>query len=355
MEDLWEIRSSNNALQKYNMSQRDVDRQIISLSLKSQILSKLTGYVASSENTSSEPILYHSQLINYKNVAETASASSNQSINGGSNNTMGMVNRYSPTFAAPGNIYSSKSRSNSNGDNITSTSTYKIAMLKDQFVRADIKGYKSVDICFVVDCTRSMQTYLNTIVNNIKEIVRQVKEHIDRMSIRLSFVGYRDFGDAEVATYSFSEDTEDFKKHVSTIKAKGGGDGPEDVLDGLYQVSELEWFSRTKILFHIADEPVHNHGSVKYNTSCDDRAHPKGYTVENVLKKLQEKMINYYFFVKINNSTDTMTNKFASLYNNPNANFNFKVLNMGTDVTQFLPMVTQSIMNSINAMSRNYQ
>ncbi len=100
---------------------------------------------------------------------------------------------------------------------------------------ADLKKAEKVDICFMLDCTGSMDPYINEAKSVIHKIVDNLKRKFQNFELRAAFVGYRDHGDGakRITLFSFSSNIDDFKTFVSLVDATGGADGPEDVFGGL--------------------------------------------------------------------------------------------------------------------------
>ncbi|XP_064600689.1 uncharacterized protein LOC135466866 [Liolophura sinensis] len=133
----------------------------------------------------------------------------------------------------------------------------------DRVQRPDLAKHDSsvLDLAFVMDCTSSMGSYINQARDNIRTIVEQIvaKETSD---VRLALVEYRDHPPQD---QTFVTRPHDFTGSVSTMKgwlencsAKGGGDRPEAVADGLHDLLKLSWRDKsTKICVFIADAPPH--------------------------------------------------------------------------------------------------
>lgn len=100
---------------------------------------------------------------------------------------------------------------------------------------ADLKKAEKVDICFMLDCTGSMHSYINEAKSVIHKIIDNLKRKFQNFELRAAFVGYRDHGDGakRITLFSFSSNIDDFKTFVSLVDATGGADGPEDVFGGL--------------------------------------------------------------------------------------------------------------------------
>ena len=57
---------------------------------------------------------------------------------------------------------------------------------------------KTLDLCFVVDLTASMQWWLKTVSDKMEEIIHDNLERMgDFAKVRVAIVGYRDYDDKE--------------------------------------------------------------------------------------------------------------------------------------------------------------
>ncbi len=101
---------------------------------------------------------------------------------------------------------------------------------------------QEVDLCFCLDCTRSVgninkvsqQDCINTIREFIEKIIDLMKVKFSYSKIHLAIVGYRDIcdGDEQFEILDFTEDIKEFRNKLKSLEAKGGGDECEDVLGG---------------------------------------------------------------------------------------------------------------------------
>jgi hypothetical protein len=101
-----------------------------------------------------------------------------------------------------------------------------------------------VDIAFIVDTTGSMGPF-------IAAAQRQMVSMIDglaaaaNVSMRLGIVQYRDHPPQDKLVseaFDFTADRKIAQATIAALKADGGGDGPEAVLDGVYAAClELTW------------------------------------------------------------------------------------------------------------------
>ncbi|XP_046841768.1 alpha-protein kinase vwkA-like [Xenia sp. Carnegie-2017] len=175
---------------------------------------------------------------------------------------------------------------------------------------------QSMNLCFLVDCTGSMSSYIKGVKEKIQEAVNKCKNMFPGFEFSVAFVGYRDHGDGDdrIVFLDFRESISEFETFVKAIVAKGGGgDRAEDVFGGIEQVTKLSWSKHTRIMLHIADAPCH--GNRFHTMSVQDNypeGDPHGLKVEDLLSKLQ-KMNILYWFAKIGDITNEMIEVFQSL------------------------------------------
>ena len=110
-----------------------------------------------------------------------------------------------------------------------------------------------VDIVFVMDSTASMGHYIQDVKAHISEMAEDIVDRFLNCTVRVGFVGYRDFteGEKRLETLNLTNQTDEFIEFVGKIKAYAGGDVPEDVLGGLNQALDLSWKAENRIIFHI--------------------------------------------------------------------------------------------------------
>lgn len=145
-----------------------------------------------------------------------------------------------------------------------------------------------------------------------------ITESYPECQLRVAFVPYRDYEDAEQDdreicdfTTSFSGPGSVFNKALSRVEAYGGGDDAEDVFSGIARVAQLSWSATNRLLFHIADAPCHGsqfHDGVGDYYIAGDK---DGRTIEAQLQILSEVChISTYFFCHLNRSTNKMIQVF---------------------------------------------
>ena len=88
----------------------------------------------------------------------------------------------------------------------------------------DLKNAEKVDICFLLDCTGSMASYINQAKTVIHDVVNRLKCKFRDFELRCSFVGYRDHCDGanRVVVFPFNSNEDAFKSFVNGVAATGG-------------------------------------------------------------------------------------------------------------------------------------
>eukprot|EP00117_Sycon_ciliatum_P020161 scpid34954/ scgid18041/ Alpha-protein kinase vwkA; von Willebrand factor A alpha-kinase len=170
---------------------------------------------------------------------------------------------------------------------------------------------QSVDVCFMVDSTGSMQSWIDGVKKNIHALYDRIqKVYKKSCHMRAAFIAYTDFDVAEserVKVFEFNLYPQEFYRFVDSVKAHGGGDTAEDIMGAFHAMfTKLSWRPDvTKLLIHIADAPCH--GKQYHNGVSDSNPEgdPNRRTHDEMMRKMAENKIQY-FFGKINDSTDKM-------------------------------------------------
>eukprot|EP01031_Cornospumella_fuschlensis_P028361 gene28361-34240_t len=180
-------------------------------------------------------------------------------------------------------------------------------------VLATVEEKGSLDLVFLMDLTSTMGPYIDDVKDNIRELIRYIAKM--QIKFRIAFVGYRDHGDKErLVTLKFTHDVEEVIEFLNKQKAEGGGDEAEDVLGGMNVVANKDWWQYDlRVVYHIGDAPCH--GSSFHSRLVEDR-YPNGYKGDPeplaILQKLKADRVKY-IFIRIDNSTDLMINRFNNL------------------------------------------
>lgn len=124
-----------------------------------------------------------------------------------------------------------------------------------------------IEIVIVFDSTGSMGSEIRAVKARIDEIGKRVLEKIPRA--RFSLVTYRDFGEQYVAQgISLTNDLVSLKKYVDRVQARGGGDTPEAVHEGMNWAIQNNDFRKNsqKVMLIFGDAPPHyaDHGKCRF-------------------------------------------------------------------------------------------
>ena len=160
---------------------------------------------------------------------------------------------------------------------------------------------KTLDMCLILDCTASMYSWIQRSKDTLKTIIDQVKAENPTLKVRVSFVGYRDFGDGnkQYSVIDFSENLDIVKSFISKQDASGGNDMPEDVQGGFHKALGMSWEKDSiRSVFHIADAPGHG------KDICDGgdnypNGSPDGHKIQDQMRMFAAQNINFTF-VKVN-------------------------------------------------------
>ena len=121
-----------------------------------------------------------------------------------------------------------------------------------------------IDVCFVMDCTGSMGSWIAAGKQQIIEIAKSIQKQVDEshghhVNLRAAFVAYRDHcdGHLRIQENPFTTDIGQICSFCGSMSATGGGDGPEDVAGAMCSVLNLEWKAKAKFIVWVADAPAH--------------------------------------------------------------------------------------------------
>lgn len=172
-----------------------------------------------------------------------------------------------------------------------------------------------VDLCFLVDCTGSMGSWIESVKDNIKTVRDQLDEKYKGCDLQFAFVRYTDYDQPEetrTTKIDLTKSLTAFHGFVKAIGANGGGDTAEDIMGGLKCVFEkLSWRqTAVKVLIHIADAPCHGsmyHDGVNDSYTGGDKY---GITHDQMMKQLVCLDIKYCFGYISKQTTDKMIKVF---------------------------------------------
>jgi hypothetical protein len=154
---------------------------------------------------------------------------------------------------------------------------------------------KALDLAFVVDTTGSMSGLIATAQRQMVSMI-EAASNAAEVDLRLGVVEYRDHPPQDKLVSRVYAMTDNLRKAQATInglKADGGGDGPESVLDGvLAACRDLDWRPRARRLaVLVGDAPPHGVGG---HGDAFPKGCPCGETVESVSALAEEARITLY-------------------------------------------------------------
>jgi hypothetical protein len=179
--------------------------------------------------------------------------------------------------------------------------------------------FVTVDVCFAMDCTGSMQQWIDAAKDQILTMADSIRANLnsrdDTCILRFAFVAYRDFCDVNrIESVDFTTDLGKVKSFIQSQKASGGGDHPEDLLGGLNRALTLKWNAENRFIVLCADAPCHGTRFSGVNSGDDyPGGNPDGLTSEVLLRQiidLRARMI----FTRICQHTDRMISEFRLLH-----------------------------------------
>ncbi|GBC01278.1 hypothetical protein RclHR1_04120008 [Rhizophagus clarus] len=179
----------------------------------------------------------------------------------------------------------------------------------------NIKLSMKVDLCFVLDCSGSMQPHIDAAKDCMLQVSNYIKNTNSNIKLRVGFCGYRDYynEDMRLQVFDFTDKYETFTRYLlNNVAAISNDDDPEDVLGGLdAAVNQMDWQNTTRVLLHIGDYPPHGRRFTYLKDKYPD-GDPNGLTPENILKEMQSKNI-LYFFGKVTCHTEKMLHVFREI------------------------------------------
>jgi len=187
----------------------------------------------------------------------------------------------------------------------------------------------NVDVELVLDCTSSMVPWIKIAKEQLLNIFEDVKKDFPHADIRVGFVGYRDVCDRpyEFEFVNLTHNHQAVVDKLAMTEAFGGGDIPENVAGAIRKLNSMSWRENAcKLAFHVADAPAHG---MLYHDMFRGDDYPQeiaGMTLYPEICLLATEDVSLTF-VRIDGSTDIMTDKFRQFYSSLECDAKFKVIN----------------------------
>jgi len=174
-----------------------------------------------------------------------------------------------------------------------------------------IKGTKDVlgqlDVLFVIDATGSMEQYISEARKYAGEVaVKLAKDN--ELDIRFGVVAYRDHSPQDTSFVTSKSagfgNAAQLQDALSKLNARGGGDRPEAVWDGVAEAIKFDWRKGAdRTIYLIGDSPPHGHCASQQEDAWP-KGCPCGLTSDKLIKDLNRKKIELNAF-SISGHSDT--------------------------------------------------
>ncbi|EOD16088.1 hypothetical protein EMIHUDRAFT_245379 [Emiliania huxleyi CCMP1516] len=159
---------------------------------------------------------------------------------------------------------------------------------------------------------------------HVSNVIRGLKADLAVGEVRVSFVGYRDWGERNsphaprVVVHEFVplSRVDEVTAAIGREGANGGGDGPEDVIIAIESALRLEWRGDVRVAVFIADAPAHGYsgqgrGGDDFPAGlCPDQRTP----LPTLLGRLANEQGVDLLATKLNSYTDIFYNMLAEQY-----------------------------------------
>ncbi|KAH7226202.1 hypothetical protein BKA60DRAFT_555652 [Fusarium oxysporum] len=181
------------------------------------------------------------------------------------------------------------------------------------------KAACATDLLFLMDTTSSMGPFIAAAKEQVKKIMQDITETFyNEAEVRIAVVSYKDHCDKNhIQFIDFTTDVEKVRGFIDKLKARGGGDAPEDVLGGIQQAINASWKNQTRCIIHIADAPPHGNIFHSWAEKSDDYYTPGSEPHKLQYQPLLKQMIGLnlnYALLRILSATDKMAYVFLQEY-----------------------------------------
>ncbi len=123
-------------------------------------------------------------------------------------------------------------------------------------------GLNHVDLCFVIDTTASMSSFLQAAQQQLLNAIALLSSD-KSINLQVGLVEYRDFPPQDrtfvTRVYSLMADLKEIQQVINKLRAEGGGDVPEAVYRGIYDACEqIQWREHScRFILLVGDAPPH--------------------------------------------------------------------------------------------------
>ena len=186
----------------------------------------------------------------------------------------------------------------------------------------DFLNQTRLDILFIIDCTNSVNLYLEEIKSNFTNMIQNIQTTCPMATIYIGFIGYLDFIDlmldSKYINIELTTDIKSITEQIENLKSHGGGDIAEDIAGAFDMALNKEWQGISRFAILAADAPCHG---VEFHGRANDKNYdnypegdPDKRDIKEFVRKFAENNISL-FCAKFSDDTDMMFDIFRKEYN----------------------------------------
>ena len=173
------------------------------------------------------------------------------------------------------------------------------------------KAFNQVDLCFVIDTTGSMGSFIQAAKQQLLDTMRLLSADND-IDLQVGLVEYRDHPPQDKSfvtrVYPLTTNLQQMQKHINKLVADGGGDLPEAVYDGVVDAAnQMKWRSHScRFILLVGDAPPHGFyvdRNIQGFKHTDPEGYPNGLTVQSVTATAEEQRVTVHALCMGNDRT----------------------------------------------------
>lgn len=164
------------------------------------------------------------------------------------------------------------------------------------------KALNQVDLCFVIDTTGSMGSFIQAAKQQLLNTMRLLSAD-NNINLQVGLVEYRDHPPQDKSfvtrVYPLTANLQKMQQNINQLVADGGGDFPEAVYDGIKDAAEkMQWRSHScRFILLVGDAPPHgfpNDRSIEGFTHTDPALYPNSLTVQSVTAMAENQRVTVH-------------------------------------------------------------
>jgi Mg-chelatase subunit ChlD len=214
------------------------------------------------------------------------------------------------------------------------------------------KRTKKMDVVFVLDATGSMANTIQAAREKVEDLSFELHINQREADFMWGCICYRDPVDAPGDVHQICDlgaHTEELADFLASVKASGGGDGPEDFVGALQlATTRISWRDGSKrALIWIADAPAH--GQRYCGVANHQEEEPK---LEPLVRKIGSERY-YIVALSLNNGADRTFSEMKSIYEEaggPSFHMESFSPEKGSEVQRIADTMAQTTISVVKAM-----